>query len=395
VDAALTALRQELRFAQSSSRREMDRARACEVEAKRCKDQAAAALLKVRELERAAAVAAERARVEVATASAAAKKAFEERDCEKKAAAVVKARETRLEHEVRKLELQNEKVLARLNALLLQKDRAQKSGIEISRTLQRMHGKDDGERENRWRENPVAAAASSSSSSSRVDDAHLLSKSLSVMEARCCALADENSSLRFAMKHLQMELVDVLKASTPSRSPAALTKTMSDGDTSCIDEAVFDLPFQLAGASMEDALRNKLRRLRVHLAERQEPTSPRAAQQSAAEVALLRDELASALRTIGDQEITLRALAAASSASATPSKPQGAVAGTPGRSPGGGSFDEIQEEENRLERARRQLQRDRSALDAAVERLVAQQTFIFAAWFWFVCGGELTLGAQV
>jgi hypothetical protein len=369
VDAALSALRQELRFAQSASRRESERARACEVDAKRCKDQAAAALIKIRDVERAAAAATERARVEVAAAAAAAKKSSEERDGEKKAAAVLKAREGRLEHEVRKLELNNDKLLRRLEALLLQKDRAQKSGIVISKTLQRLSGYDDSDRENRWRTDAVASSSSGGGSGgSRLDDAHLLSKSLAVMEGRCCALADENTSLRFALKQLQMELVDVLKASSPSRSPAALTMTTRDGDTSCIDEAVFDLPFQLAGASIEEALRNKMRRLKVYLSERCEPTSPRTAHECAAEAALLRDELASALRTIGDQEVTLRSLAAASSASVTPSKRQDAVTGTPGRSPGGASFDEIQEEENRLERARRQLQRDRSALNAAIER---------------------------
>ncbi len=325
VDTALAALRQELRFAQTASRRESERARTCEVDAKRCKDQAAATLLKIREIDRAAAAAAERARVEVAAAVAAAKKACEERDCEKKTVAVVKAREARLEHEVRKLELNNEKVLSRLNALLLQKDRAQKSGIAISRTLQRLSGSDDSDRENRWRVDTVAS--SSSSSSSKLDNVHLLSKSLAVMEGRCCALADENTSLRFTLKQLQMELVDVLKASSASRSPAALTVTMRDGDTTCIDEAVFDLPFHLAGASIEEALRNKMRRLKVHLSERQEPTSPRTASECAAEAALLRDELAAALRTIGDQEVTLRSLAAATSASVTPSKRQDAVSG--------------------------------------------------------------------
>jgi hypothetical protein len=181
----------------------------------------------MRDVERAAAAAAERARVDVGIAAAAAKKAAEERDCEKRAAAAAKARETRLDHEVRRLEIQGDKVLQRLNVLLLQKDRAQKSGIEISRTLQRLPGRDD-ERENRWLVD--ASSSSSSSSSSRVDGVHLLSKSMAVMEGRCSALADENSSLRFALKQLQLELVEVLKASAPGRSPAAMAITTRDGE---------------------------------------------------------------------------------------------------------------------------------------------------------------------
>ena len=179
----------------------------------------------MRDVERAAAAAAERARVDIGVAAAAAKKAAEERDCEKRAAAAAKARETRLDHEVRRLEIQGDKVLQRLNVLLLQKDRAQKSGIEISRTLQRLPGRDD-ERENRW----LVDASSSSSSSNRVDGVHLLSKSMAVMEGRCSALADENSSLRFALKQLQLELVEVLKASAPGRSPAAMAITTRDGE---------------------------------------------------------------------------------------------------------------------------------------------------------------------
>ena len=182
----------------------------------------------MRDVERAAAAAAERARVDVGVAAAAAKKAAEERDCEKRAAAAAKARETRLDHEVRRLEIQGDKVLQRLNVLLLQKDRAQKSGIEISRTLQRLPGRDD-ERENRWLVD-VSSSSSSSSSSSRVDGVHLLSKSMAVMEGRCSALADENSSLRFALKQLQLELVEVLKASAPGRSPAAMAITTRDGE---------------------------------------------------------------------------------------------------------------------------------------------------------------------
>ena len=340
VEAALAALRQELRLAHAATRREAERANSCEVETKRCKSQAAAASLKLRDLDRTAAAAAERARVDVATAVAAAKKASEERDAEKKAAAVMKARELRLEHEVRRLETHGEKVLSRLNALLLQKDRAQKSGIEISRTLQRLPGRDDGERESRWR-------CDTPGGSNRLDDVHLLSKSVSVMEGRCTALADENTSLRFALKQLQIELVDVLKAAAPPRSPAALTLTTRDGDISLIDEAVFDLPFQLAGASIEDALRNKMRRLKLHLTDSHDP-APLSPQQSAAEAALLRDELAAALRTIGDQELTLRSLAAASSASATPNKLQARGSTTPGLSPGSLSYDEAQEEENRF-----------------------------------------------
>jgi hypothetical protein len=181
----------------------------------------------MRDVERAAAAAAERARVDIGVAAAAAKKAAEERDCEKRTAAAAKARETRLDHEVRRLEIQGDKVLQRLNVLLLQKDRAQKSGIEISRTLQRLPGRDD-ERENRWLVD--ASSSSSSSSSSRVDGVHLLSKSMAVMEGRCSALADENSSLRFALKQLQLELVEVLKASAPGRSPAAMAITTRDGE---------------------------------------------------------------------------------------------------------------------------------------------------------------------
>jgi hypothetical protein len=360
VDLALAALLQALRIAHSSTEREAERARYLAAEAKRCKDQAAAAALKAREVERTAAVAAERARLDTASAVAAAKKASEERDSEKKATAVAKARETRLEHEVRRLELQSDKLLLRLNALLLQKDRAQKCGIEISRTLQRLPNDDDSERESRWR-------LDSNSSSMRGAD-HLLSRSLSVMEGRCAALSDENSSLRFAMKQLQSELVDLLKASAASRSPAALTTTTRDGDTSYLDEAVFDLPFHLAGATIEEALRNKMRRLKVRLSESQAQAATSDHCRLHDEAALLRDELAAALRTIGDQEVTLRSLAASSSASVTPSKQQCRASHTPARSPGGLSFDEIQEEENRLERARRQLQRDRNSFNAALER---------------------------
>jgi hypothetical protein len=189
------------------------------------------------------------------------------------------------------------------------------------------------------------------------------------MEARCVALGDENTSLRFALKQLQVELVDVLKAAAPPRSPASLTLTSRDGNTSFIDEAVFDLPFQLAGASIEDALRNKMRRLKLHLTETQEPNSSSSLHQNVVdtEISLLRDELTAALRTISDQELTLRSLAAATSASVTPSKMQTRAATTPGCSPGL-SIEEVQEEENRLERARRQLQRDRSAFNAAVDR---------------------------
>ena len=75
----------------------------------------------MRDVERAAAAAAERARVDIGVAAAAAKKAAEERDCEKRTAAAAKARETRLDHEVRRLEIQGVKVLQRLNVLLLQK----------------------------------------------------------------------------------------------------------------------------------------------------------------------------------------------------------------------------------------------------------------------------------
>jgi len=143
-----------------------------------------------------------------------AKKAAEDRDNEKKAAAVAKAREMRLEHEVRRLELHSEKILSRLNALLLQKDRAQKSGIEISRALQRLPN-GENERENRWRVDQYSGGGSSS----KVEDLHLLSKSLSVLEGRCAALTDENSCLRFTLKQLQLDLVDVLEAS--SKSPHA------------------------------------------------------------------------------------------------------------------------------------------------------------------------------
>jgi hypothetical protein len=306
----------------------------------------------------------------MAAAAALAKKAAEDRDSEKKAAAVAKAREMRLEHEVRRLELHSEKILSRLNALLLQKDRAQKSGIEISRALQRLPN-GENERENRWRVDQYSGGGSSS----KVEDLHLLSKSLSVLEGRCAALTDENSCLRFTLKQLQLDLVDVLKASSKSRTPAALTLTTRDGDASCLDDSLFDLPFHLAGASIEDALRNKMRRLQHHLTELHHPAPHTADYQTADEAAQLRDELAAALRTIGDQEVTLRSLAAAASTSVTPSKQPSNSKGTPshsmstpGRSPGGLSFDEIQEEENRLERARRQLQRDRGAFNAAVDR---------------------------
>ena len=77
----------------------------------------------MRECERAAAAAAERARVDIASAAAAAKKAAEERDAERRMAAAAKTRENRLEHEVRRLELQGDKLLQRLNTLLLQKVR--------------------------------------------------------------------------------------------------------------------------------------------------------------------------------------------------------------------------------------------------------------------------------
>ena len=74
-----------------------------------------------------------------------------------------------------------------------------------------------------------------------------------------------------------------------------------------------------------------MRRLAVHLAETQSPPSPRSANDAAAEASALRDELAAALRTIGDQDVTLRSLAAAaSSASVTPSKQQPRASHTPG-----------------------------------------------------------------
>jgi hypothetical protein len=124
------------------------------------------------------------------------------------------------------------------------------------------------------------------------------------MEGRCQSLCDENTSLRFALKQFQMELVDVLKSAAPPLSPAALTTTSRLGDTSFVDEAVFDLPFQLAGASLEEALRNKMRRLKLHLQESQDAAAASgssSAHHSANDIALLRDELASALRTISDQ----------------------------------------------------------------------------------------------
>jgi hypothetical protein len=310
------------------------------------------------------------ARIDLASAAASAKKALEERDNEKKAAAVAKARENQLEHEVRRLELHSEKILSRLNALLLQKDRAQKSGIEISKVLQRLPSEEE-HRDNRWRVDQF----SSSCSSSKADELHLLSKSLAVHESRCIALADENSCLRFTLKQLQIDLIDVLKACSKPRSPAALTLTSRDGDKSCLDDYQFDLPFHLSGASIEDALRNKMRRLKHHLIEMHSPAAQISNHQIADEASLLRDELAAALRTIGDQEVTLRSLAAAVSTSVTPSKQPansrstpGAARSTPGCSPGGLTFDEMQEEENRLERARRQLQRDRGGLNAAIER---------------------------
>jgi hypothetical protein len=146
-----------------------------------------------------------------------------------------------------------------------------------------------------------------------------------------------------------------------------------------------------------------MRRLKLHLHESQEAAAAAGSpstHQSANEVALLRDELASALRTISDQvpstpsetkpqtrdiillqEVTLRALAAASSATTTPNKLHTRTPVTPGRSPSVLSVDEIQEEENRLERARRQLQRDRSALNAALERCVLQLKTGFLSYY--------------
>ena len=76
----------------------------------------------------------------------------------------------------------------------------------------------------------------------------------------------------------------------------------------------------------------------------------------------------------------MRALAAASSATTTPNKLHTRTSVTPGRSPSALSVDEIQEEENRLERERRQLQRDRGALNAALERYVLQRS----------CSGRVT-----